>query len=278
MGSIQNTVHYCSVSKGNRILYAHSGGGHEIENLAALCLEKVPPFHKWYLETVDKRTYGFLIEDGYVYFVIVDEGLGNPGVLQFLEHLREEFKNATKKGSRGSFSGLNAVGIQEQLVPVIRQLISSLETVSQSRNDWNSQTPLSDNVGLSPSPSNVDGQIEAASCTKAPLLGKCSKQEKKKAKDHVIAVRDVELEEHRRSTDRGIRVDSATLDANNQSGAGSSASLQKDSGSMRIRSSSQSFRKKWWRQVRIVLAIDAAVCLILFVVWLMVCKGIGCIR
>ncbi|TXG53401.1 hypothetical protein EZV62_022570 [Acer yangbiense] len=250
MGSIQNTVHYCSVSKGNRILYVYSGGDNEIENLALLCLEKTPPFHKWYFETVDKRTYGFLIEDGgYVYFVIVDEGLGSPGVLQFLEHLREEFKNAAKKGSRGSFSGMNAIGMQEQLVPVIRQLITSLENVSQ-----------------------------IASSTKAPLLGKSSKQEKKKARDHVIAVRDVELEEHRKSADRGVRVDPATLDSNNQSGAGSSISLQKDLGSMWIRSSSQSIRKKWWRQVRIVLAIDAAVCLILFAVWLVICRGIVCIR
>ncbi|KAI9200889.1 hypothetical protein LWI28_014549 [Acer negundo] len=279
MGSIQNTVHYCSVSKGNRILYAYSGGNNEVENLASLCLEKTPPFHKWYFETVDKRTYGFLIEDGgYVYFVIVDEGLGSPGVLQFLEHLREEFKNAAKKGSRGSFSGMNAIGMQEQLVPVIRQLITSLENVAQSRNNWNTETPLSDNVGLSPSPSNVNGQIEVASSTKAPLLGKSSKQEKKKARDHVIAVRDVELEEHRKSADRGVRVDPATLDSNNQSGAGSSISSQKDLGSIRIRSSSQSIRKKWWRQVRIVLAIDAAVCLILFAVWLVICRGIVCIR
>lgn len=276
MGSIQNTVHYCSVSKGNRVLYAHSGD-HEIENLAALCLERTPTFHKWYFETMGKRTYGFLMEDGYVYFMIVDEGLGKLGALHFLEHLRDEFKKAAKKGSRGSFSGMNAIGMQEQLVPVIRRLITSLENVSQSRNAWNSELPLSDPMGLSPSPSNANGQIEVFNSTKAPLLGKSSKQDKKKAKDHIIAVRDVELEEHRKSTDR-VRVDSGTSDSNNQNGAGSSISLQKDMGSMRMRSNSQNIRKKWWRQVRIVLAIDAAVCLVLFVIWLSICKGIGCIH
>lgn len=279
MVSIQNTVHYCSVSKGNKILYVYSGGDHEIEKLAALCLEKTPQFHKWYFETVDKRTFGFLMEEGYVYFVIVDEGPGNAGVLEFLEHLREEFRTAARKGLRGSFSGLSAVGVQEQLVPVIRQLITTLENVARSRNNWNAETSLSDNVGLSPSPSNVNGQIEAVSSTKAPLLGKSSKQDKKKAKDHVISMRDVELEENRKSTDKGVKVDpTASLDSSNQNGADSSISLQKDMGSMRIRSSSQNIRKKWWRQVRIVLAIDAAVCLILFVVWLSVCRGIGCIR
>ncbi|KAF2297246.1 hypothetical protein GH714_019952 [Hevea brasiliensis] len=92
MGSIQNTVHYCCVFRGNRNLYVYSGGDDEIENLAALSLERIPAYHKWYFETIGKRTFGFLIEDGYVYFIIVDEGLGNSAVLHFLEHVRDEFK------------------------------------------------------------------------------------------------------------------------------------------------------------------------------------------
>ncbi|XVF01509.1 hypothetical protein REPUB_Repub04eG0094900 [Reevesia pubescens] len=276
MGSIQNTVHYCCVSKGNRRLYEYSGGDHKIENLAALCLERIPSFHKWYFETIGKKTFGFLIEGGFVYFTIVDEGLENRGVLQFLEHLGDEFKNVARKGLRGSFSGMSSIGVQEQLVPVIRRLITSLEHVSHNGNDWKAETSSSDHVGLSPSPSNANAQPEAASSTKAPLLGKSSKQEKKKLKDHVIAVRDIELEEHRISTDRGVKVDSTALDSNNQNGASSSISLQKDLGSTRIRSSTQNIRKKWWRQVRIVLAIDAAVCLLLLVIWLSICKGIDC--
>lgn len=278
MDAIQNKVYYCCVSKGNRILYAYSGGDHEIENIAALCVERAPPFHRWYFETIAKRTYGFLMEDGYVYFTIVDEGLGNSGVLRFLEHVRDEFKNLARKGSRGSLSNMNSIYIQEKLVPVIRHLITSLENVSDNSSNWRNETSSSFQVGLSPSPSNLNGQIEGASSTKAPLLGKSSKQDKKKAKDHVIAMRDVELEENRKSTERGAKVDSGNMDCNSQGGAGASFALQKDLGSMRMRSGSQSIRKKWWRQVRIVLAIDAAVCLILFVIWLIICRGISCIR
>ncbi|XVE93628.1 hypothetical protein REPUB_Repub01dG0210400 [Reevesia pubescens] len=278
MGSIQNTVHYCCVSKGNRTLYEYSGGNHEIENLAALCLERTPPFHMWYFETIDKKTFGFFIEDGYVYFTIVDEVLENHGVLQFLEHMRNEFKNVARKSSRGSFSGMSSIGIQEQLVPLIQRLITSLEHVSHSGNNWKAETSSSDHAGLSPSPSNANAQLEAASSTKAPLLGRSSKQEKKKLKDHVIAVRDIQLEEHQKSSDRVVKVDSTALDSNNQNGASSSISLQKDLDSMRIRSSSQNIRKKWWRLVRIALAIDAAICLLLFVIWLSICKGIECTR
>ncbi|KAJ9167220.1 hypothetical protein P3X46_021886 [Hevea brasiliensis] len=274
MGSIQNTVHYCCVFRGNRNLYVYSGGDDEIENLAALSLERIPAYHKWYFETIGKRTFGFLIEDGYVYFIIVDEGLGNPAVLHFLEHVRDEFKKVARKGSRGSFSGLSSINIQEQLVPVVRRLITSLEHVSQ--HDWNTETSSSDNMGLSPSPSDANGQIEVLTSTKAPLLAKSNKQEKKKSKEHVIVMRDIELEEHRKSTDRGVKIDSTSLDSNNQGGVASQISLQKDLGSMRIRSSSQSIRKKWCRQVRIILAIDAVVCLILFIIWLSICDGFRC--
>lgn len=280
MDSIQNTVYYCCVSKCNRILYAYNGGENDIENLAVQCLENAPPFHRWYFETMGKRTFGFLMEDGYVYFTIVDESLGHAGVLQLLEHLRDEFKKVARKGSRGSLSSINSICVQEQLVPVIRRLITTLENVSQGGGGWKAETPPLLQAGLSPSPGGANGQIENASSTKAPLLGKSSKQEKKKAKDHVIGMRDIELEEQRKSTVREVNVDSgsASLDSTNQLGAGSSISLQKDSGPMRIRSGSQSIRKKWWRQVRIVLAIDAAVCLILFLIWLFICGGIECIR
>lgn len=278
MDSIQNKVHYCCVSKGNNILYVYSGGDQEVENVAALCLGRAPPFHRWYFETVGKRTFGFFIEDGYVYFTIVAKGLGNSVVLRFLEHVRDEFKKLVRKGSRGILPNMNSISIQEKLVPVVRVLITSLESVSHGSSNWRDETSSSFNVDQSPSPTNLNGQIEGTSSTKAPLLGKSNKPDKKKVKDHVITMRDVELEEHRKSTERGARVDSGNPDCVSPSVTGASASLQKDTGSMRIRSAPQNVRKKWWRQVRIVLAIDAVVCIILFIIWLVICRGISCIR
>ncbi|KAK8603421.1 hypothetical protein V6N13_085608 [Hibiscus sabdariffa] len=116
--------------RGNRAIYEYSGGDHEIENMAALCLERTPSFHKWFLEKI--------------------------------EHMRDEFRNVTMKGLRISFS-----------------------------------------VAMS---GKLRAQLEAADSTKAPLLRKPSKQEKKN-KDHVIAAKDIELEEHRKSTDRGVNID-----------------------------------------------------------------------
>ncbi|KAK9134141.1 hypothetical protein Syun_013471 [Stephania yunnanensis] len=284
MSFIQNTVYYCCVSKANRILYAYSGGDPHIDNLASLCLENAPPFHIRYSQTLGKRTFGFLMEDGYVYFAIAAEGLGNSGLLQFLEHVRDEFNKVSKNkrsGSKGSLSGFNNLNLQEELVPVIRRLISSLENVSRTNDDWMNKISQSQNAIPSPSPQaggsvDANGQIETVSSTKAPLLAKPGKQDKKKTKDRVVEIRDYGSEDHRRSTDRGIKTDTNTLESNNQGPAVSAISLQKSSSS-RSRSSQQYARRMWWRKVRIVLAIDAVICFILFGIWLGICRGFRCI-
>lgn len=284
---METAVYYCCVAKGGRIIQAYSGGDLEIENLAALCLKSAPPFHRWYAQSMGRRTYGFLMEDGFIYFAIADIGLGIPGLLQFLEHVRDEFKNITKrnrglglnlKGNSGNLSNqstnLSFVGLQEQLVPVIRQLITSLQNVSQSGDDQGS-VPL---PSSSPYRCGSDGygEFESATSTKAPLLGKSCKQEKKT----MAAMRGIELEEHRRSADRGCKTDS---DSNNQ-GVTVTVTvtpnpLQKEmSTSMRMRSASQTVRRKWCRLVRLVLVIDAAVCIVLLLVWLVICQGLQCIR
>ncbi|KAK9066795.1 hypothetical protein SSX86_014118 [Deinandra increscens subsp. villosa] len=269
MGSIRNTVEYCCVWNGGRVLYAYNGGEDvEIENLAALCLEKAPSHHKWYFRSMFNKTFGFLMEDGYVYFAIIDQSVGNSRNLEFLERVRDEFKKAAKKGSKRIMSHPNSPFLQEQLLPVIRGLIASLEQVTENA------TPSPYN-GLSPSPIGNDN----GASTKAPLLGKSSKQEKRKMRDHVISVRENGvMEEHRKSADKqGTRVGSSSLDLANQGASVTGVSLTKEVSSM-SRSSTQTVRNKWCRQVRIVLAIDVAVCLILFIVWLVVCRGTSCIR
>lgn len=162
-------------------------------------------------------------------------------------------------------------------------MITSLEHVSQTAgNEWPAEASSQHRAEFSPSLNyDANGQVEVAASTKVPLLtSKSNKQEKKKkkTKDHVIAMRDIELEEHHNATDRVVKVDKETLDSDCRSGVTSTVSLQKDFALMRTRSGNKSFRKKWCRQVRIVLAVDAAVCLVLFLTWLIICGGFECMR
>ncbi|GFQ05792.1 probable vamp-like protein at1g33475 [Phtheirospermum japonicum] len=256
MASVGNTVSYCCIwKKGGRVLYTYKNGGHEIANLALSCLEMTPPYHRWYFQTAGKHTFGFLIDNEYVYFAIVYESLGNSHVLRFLQKLRDEFgRVGDKRGSTKTVSSLDSLCLQEHLFPVVLRLVASLE--QHVKQEW------PDNSNGNNTHVVDDG---VASSTKAPLLGKPSKQDKKKMKDDHVAVA-IEMEEHRRSTDRGHKIDH---------GASSSSSSQ----STRINKlSSQNLQKKWCRRVWIVLAIDAAVCVVLFIIWLFVCHGTECIR
>lgn len=262
MDSVTNTVFYCCIWKGGRVLYNYSVGDHGIDSQAALCLETIPPYHRWYFETIGNNTFGFFMDDECVYFAIVRQSFGNSQVLRFLEKLRDEFTRIGKRG--GSTTSLDSLCLQEQLIPVVHSLVASLQRA--------------DAVWPSPSPpgNNGNAHIEAAgTSTKAPLLGRPSKHEKKKkmkTKDHAIFMRDIEMEEHRRSSSG--RINSGTLDTSNDQGT-SASPLHKDYTSSR---NSQNLHKKWCRQVRIVLAIDAAVCVVLFIIWLVICRGIVCIR
>ncbi|CAA7396506.1 unnamed protein product [Spirodela intermedia] len=236
-----SAVLYCCVCKGSRILYAYNGGDRELESLAGFCLEKAPPFHAWYFQTTRGRTYGFLMEEGHVYFAICDSILGNTKLLRFLEHLRDGFKRGLKSG------------LQEELVPVIRRLISSLESVSRPAGGVMAEGASSSQVSTS---------------TKAPLLGRVGsgKHERKKMQDRAIDITEGPAEDH---SEKGGRAEGplALVGA---------ISLPKSSSFTRLRSQ-QMARRSWCRQVRIVVAIDVLICLVLFAVWLAICRGLRCV-
>lgn len=280
-----STVIYCCVWKDGRLLYTYSGGGNEIDQLAALCLEMIPPHHRWYSHCVGDKTFGYLISDGHVYFAIVNHAIGN-GSLQaqlFLYKFRDEFRRFGTRGSSSSttltsntsismssFTSPNSVCLEEQLLPVVRRLITSLERVDM------------DAAGIEWPAENVNGHghnQDVRGSTKAPLLGKPSKQEKRKMKeDHVIAMTmaDIEMEEKMRSTDRRVTIaPGLQQDSNDQ--PTSAPPLGRDL-SNSTRSKSSALQKKWCRQVRVILAVDVAICIVLFIIWLAICRGLECIR
>ncbi|KAL8060046.1 hypothetical protein ABFX02_03G128000 [Erythranthe guttata] len=279
-----SVVCYCCVWKGGRVLYAYNNNNSnsrgDIENLAALCLELAPPHHRWYFETMDHNTYAFLMDDdGYVYFAIVYHSFVNARVLRFLQKLRDEFRRLVVVGKRASTTSLvnnHSLSLQEQLSPLVRQLAASL-----AENDVLTNSPYNTN--------NRNGQMInelGGSSTKSPLLGKHNKHDKKnknikkkmKNEEHlVIGVREIEIiQEHRRSS-----ASSSTTDNSNNRGVRPDDS-NADTSSTRIRSTSSTqnllLKKKWCRQVKIILAVDVAVCLVLFVIWLVICDGIKCIH
>jgi len=100
-----------------------------------------------------------------------------------------------------------------------------------------------------------------------PLLGKSgSRKEKKKSKDRLASAGDGEDEHH---GTRGVRIDVSAEEV-------SGMSLERSSSQSRLRRQQPS-RSLWMRHVKIIIIVDAVICLVLFAAWLAVCKGFQCV-
>lgn len=238
---LDDTV-YCCVAKGSRILYSYNSKDRELDALAALCLENAPPFHRWYLHTVGSRTFAYLMEGGCTYFAIVDPSLGNQEMLQFLKRIRERFRRVSSNG------------FHDELVPVIRQLVASLERMPRP--------PPADRMdaGLEEEAESREG----SSSGNTPLLGN-SRHGKGKMEDELVE-NDEFCEEN---ADRGVKIDVPPEPAGRMSSEKSSSSM---------RAQAQHIGQRWWwRHVKVVVAADIIFCLVLLGIWLAVCKGFQCI-
>jgi hypothetical protein len=244
--SADNTV-YCCIAKGRKVIYCYNSkdGDPQMEATAALCLENSPPHHRHYIHTSGPRSYAYLMADGHTFFAIIDPSVGNAGALQFLERVRDVFR---KNASRNGF--------HDSLVPAVQRLVASLEKMPHA-------------TFVLEECAERGGSNESSSCTssKVPLLGKSgSRKEKKKSKDKLASAGDGEDEHH---GTRGVRIDVATEEV-------SGMSLERSSSQSRLRRQQPS-RSLWMRHVKIIIIVDAVICLVLFAAWLAVCKGFQCV-
>ncbi|RLN05231.1 putative VAMP-like protein [Panicum miliaceum] len=243
--SADNTV-YCCITKGRKIIYCYNSkdGDPQMEATAALCLENSPAHHRHYIHTSGSRSYAYLMADGHTFFAIIDPSVGNVGALQFLERVRDVFR---KNASRNGF--------HDSLVPAVQRLVASLEKMPHAT------FVLEESV-------ERRGPNESSSCTssKVPLLGKSGSRKEKKSRDKLASAGDGEDEHH---GTRGVRID---VPAEEVSGM----SLERSSSQSRLRRRQPS-RSLWMRHVKIIIIVNAVICLVLFAAWLAVCKGFQCV-
>ncbi|CAD5178068.1 phytolongin Phyl1.1-like [Musa acuminata AAA Group] len=211
--SSPGNIVFFSVSKEKDLLYSYNGGGQEIQALALSWSDKAKYHHAWHSHTVDNMTFGFLMQDGYTFFAIDDDGnTGNSEILLFLERLRDAFREVAKDDKVG-----------DELSWVIR-----VRAGDKTRNASMKAQQLSGDTHEEKSPEDVGG-----------------------------------------ISSRALKVDVL------QGPAGGVISLSR-SLSCRLMAQ-QRARRLWWRQVKIVAAVDALLCLTMFAVWLVVCEGFQCV-
>lgn len=240
------------------IVAEFNSGDSSLQALAHECLLRTPPLHSIFSHTIHSCAYTFVIDDPFIYFVISDHKFPKPNRIWFLNKLKDASQHLIAKHSKSilkSNRSFTPYCFQTQIQPIFQQLMSSngVETAG------------------------IASKTQSKRIFAVPLLAKVGEGLKKKKRligDSSSDSKDVLVEDKIELSDQG-EVMSREAVVCNQKGAfaSDSALCLGDSAS----GAKQKAKRIWRRHVWVVLVLDFAVCLILFGVWLMVCRGFQCI-
>ncbi|XVF10082.1 hypothetical protein REPUB_Repub07fG0152600 [Reevesia pubescens] len=260
MISNPNMIFYACIAKGPTILAQFSSSKEAgIESLAQKCIEKTPPFHSMFSHTVSNRTFTFLIDDPFAYFLIFREDLDKSESFWFLNRLKCAFEDFLLTGLIGGTDNLTPNCLQSHFKPIFSEIMA-----------------LDLDLGLVTSPTRQGSRNPSLNSNKgkrtlvAPLLG---------------------LKKKKRLG--GLEVNGGGGDAKDGGGMENtvdvsdyfrdfSVSLQKSGGGaagfyMAGGDRQQKAKQTWRKHVWVVLILDLLVCVTLFGIWLWVCRGLQCI-
>ncbi|KAJ9175401.1 hypothetical protein P3X46_013961 [Hevea brasiliensis] len=83
---------YSFVAKGTVVLAEHTPYSGNFSTIAVQCLQKLPSNSSKYTYSCDGHTFNFLIDNGFVFLVVVDESSGRSLPFVFLERVKDDFK------------------------------------------------------------------------------------------------------------------------------------------------------------------------------------------
>ncbi|KAK6155574.1 hypothetical protein DH2020_009822 [Rehmannia glutinosa] len=244
-------IQYACIAKGTIVLAEFNSKDAALGAIAAKCLDKTPSYHATFTHTIRSRTYTFLIDKPFVYFVIFDEKLENSEGLAFLKSVRDAFREGFQ-GKR-KLEKLSSHCFQGEFNPVFHQLLGPAPYHMEGIGSPTGQRIGQNGVFLSGS---------------GPIRGRPKPNVEKvlnKMKNRLLGgfKRNGEKEN----------------DENGGSGIGLSRELSltmHKNGGLYSVEQHQKAKKVWKKHVWVVLSLDLMVCIILFVVWLWVCSGLKC--
>ncbi|KAH7538240.1 hypothetical protein FEM48_Zijuj03G0178300 [Ziziphus jujuba var. spinosa] len=172
MISNPNLICYACIAKNTTILAQFSKES-DLEDLAQQCIEKAPPYHSMFSQTVRERTYTFLLDDPFVYFAIFSQDLDQSEGIWFLNRLKSGFQESLKGGSMKGFDNFSSLCFQAEFDVVVREVMA---LNLKSDLDLVDSPPVVSNGSRNPSLDSSKGK----KLILTPLLGKPIKGLKKK--------------------------------------------------------------------------------------------------
>ncbi|XP_074281631.1 phytolongin Phyl2.2 [Silene latifolia] len=262
-------------SPDSTILAEFNSADSSLTELAQQCLLHTPSHHTIFSQTFRKQTYTFLLDYPFVYFGIFDHNMIKFDQLKLLDRVKETLNHIIKGDCNLKFTSFC---LQTELYPIFRKLMSK---------------SLDFDALLVVSPKKIGPLPPVSSSSKGgkkmlglPILssnkfGKCLKNKRMLSNESVSDSKEALVDGNKVDVldncdeDVGVgEVKSREIICQNGvcligdgHGHGHGGNVGK-----------QKAKKIWRRHVWIVLVLDLAVCLILFGIWLFVCRGFQCIE
>ncbi|GMJ13604.1 hypothetical protein like AT5G52990 [Hibiscus trionum] len=257
MLSNPNLIIYACVAKGAIILAEFSSKeAAGIESLAQQCIEGTPPFHSIFSHTILKRTYTFLIDDPFAYFLVSHQDLDKSESIWFLNHLKCNLKDFLLTGSTMGTDILTHKCLQSHFNPIFSKLMT-----------------LDSELKTSPRKENQDPSLHSNKGEKAGVASPNKGLKKKKRSGSMILINGGDSA---RDGDSGKGVE------NKVDGSENCRDMHKSNGGDLYAGGSGGYRQKaqqtWRKQVGVVFMLDLLVIATLFGIWLWVCRGFKCMN
>ncbi|KAL9225412.1 hypothetical protein vseg_001341 [Gypsophila vaccaria] len=273
MISNPNHVHYTCIahqlgqeSSESTILaeFNSASADSNLQNLAQQCLHLTPPHHTIFTQTFSNQTFTFLLDYPFVYFGIFDRKSSKFDQISLLDCLKDTLSDVIKGNPNQKFTSFC---LQAEIYPVFHKLVSKsfdLDCYNVSNND-NVRPPLS-----------VSGPGKGVKRVALPILSSskitnCLKKKRWLSSDSKEAL-----------VDGNIDVSDGNLDDVNEVKSSREVVCQNGvcfiDGHRGNNVGRHRAKKIWRRHVWVVLVLDLSICLILFGIWLFVCKGFQCIE
>ncbi|KAK9672429.1 hypothetical protein RND81_12G100000 [Saponaria officinalis] len=263
MISNPDLVHYTCIARqlatDSTILAEFNLADSFLQKLAQQCLHFTPPHHTIFSQTFSNQTFTFLLDYPFVYFGIFDQKMIKFDQINLLQSLRDTLNHIIKGNPNQKFTSFC---LQDEIHPIFQKLLSkSFDFDSFGDNVANDK-----NIN----PSSVSGS-KAKKMMALPMLSsnkitKCLKKKRWVSSDSKEALVDGK---------------SDVLEGNFDVGEVKSREVVCQNGVCFIDGhgnvGKHKAKKIWRRHVWVVLVLDLCVCLILFGIWLFVCKGFQCI-
>ncbi|CAK0754213.1 hypothetical protein CVIRNUC_002280 [Coccomyxa viridis] len=98
---------YAFVARTTTVLAEHTGSQFtgNFRSVAIQCLDRVPSGNNKFTFTAKGHSFNFLIEGGYTYLVVADEGYGRQVPFAFLESIKNEFRDKYGEKARTAQAG-----------------------------------------------------------------------------------------------------------------------------------------------------------------------------